>query len=661
VASSTLEHGLMGPVVPFRLKLLGGFEAQQVDGTAIGITAKKSRALLAYLALTRGRTHQRGKLADLLWSDRGDKQARDSLRQALAELRDALADVQPAALATDHELVSLAPVAVDVDALRFAELAGRDSAEELRRAASLYDGDLLDSLDVRDVAFDDWLSRERQRYRELMVASLKKLLPHETGAAAMAVAQRVLTLDPLEEGGHRALMRLFAEAGDIAAALRQYDTCRATLKRELDIAPSPETEVLHRQIRDQSTMRLDSDRHADTSTDAPQPQTAGASKPTVAVLPFSNLSGDPNQQYFSDGIAEDIITELSRFRSLFVIARNSSFQYRDRATDVRRIAQELNVQFVVEGSVRKGGDRLRITAQLIDATTGTHLWVERYDRSLDDVFAVQDEVVHTIVGTLEGRLATRIAEQARSKPTHSMVAYECALKARGHLSTFDAEAAEPLLRRAIELDPNYAQAYGGLAMVYLANFFHDPRPELLDRALEEGKKGLALDESDARCHATLGTTYLFRRQFELAGLHFERARSLNANDVTIGAAYAHWLCRVGRVEEALIEFDKALQLDPLPPRYYWESRSVALVQARRFLEAIDAIRRMNRLFSWNHAALAACHAQLGQMGEARAEAAEALRMQPNFTVSWLLQEEPFKYSADAGPMVDGMRMAGIPQ
>jgi TolB-like protein/Flp pilus assembly protein TadD len=550
---------------------------------------------------------------------------------------------------------------VEVDALRFAELAGRDGAEELRCAVALYGGDLLDTLDVRDAAFDDWLCLERQRYRDLMVETLKKLLPHETGAAAMGVAQRVLTLDPLEESGHRALMRRYAEAGDIAAALRQYDTCRATLKRELDIAPSPETEALHRQIRGQSAMSPDSDRVADTATDAPQPQTAGASKPTVAVLPFSNLSGDPNQQYFSDGITEDIITELSRFRSLFVIARNSSFQYRDRATDVRRIAQELNVQFVVEGSVRKSGDRLRITAQLIDATTGTHLWVERYDRALEDVFAVQDEVVHTIVGTLEGRLATRIAEQARNKPTHSMVAYECVLQAREYISTFETMAAEPLLQRAIKLDPNYAQAYGWLGMVYLVNYFFDPRSESLEHALQAGKRAVALDNSDSRCHSMLGSTYLFRRQFELAGLHHERARTLNPNDVVNIAARAHWLCRIGRVAEALAEFDTALQRDPFPPSYYWEIRSVALLQARRFDEAIEAIRRMSRLFSWNHASLAACHAHLGQMEEAHAEVAEAFRLQPDFTIKWLLQEEPFKNPIDAGPLVEGMRKAGFPE
>jgi TolB-like protein/class 3 adenylate cyclase/Flp pilus assembly protein TadD len=384
-------------------------------------------------------------------------------------------------------------------------------------------------------------------------------------------------------------------------------------------------------------------------------------KPSIAVLPFQNMSGDSGQQYFSDGITEDVITELSRFRTLFVIARNSSFQFRDKATDVRRIARELGVQYVIEGSVRRAGGLLRITAQLVDALTGNHLWAERYERSLEDVFSIQDEVVHTIVGTLEHRLATRIAEQARRKPTRSVAAYECVLQAREHMSTLDTAAAEPLLMRAIELDPDYAQAHAWLASVHIANFFFNPQTERLHVALHCAKKAAALDESDAMCHVALGNVYLFSRQFELAGLHCERATALNPNDVVSIIFRAHWLLRVGRGLEALAELDRALQRDPFPPSYYWESRFMALIQLRRFEEAIESVRRMSRLFSWSHANLAACHAQLGQMDEARAEAAEVLRMQPNFTISWLMREEPYKNPADAEPFIQGMRKAGLPE
>jgi TolB-like protein/class 3 adenylate cyclase/Flp pilus assembly protein TadD len=405
-------------------------------------------------------------------------------------------------------------------------------------------------------------------------------------------------------------------------------------------------------------VRADPDNRVRRAAEAEQQ--SKRTKPSIAVLPFSNMSGDTKQEYFSDGITEDIITELSRFRTLFVIARNSSFQYRGKATDVRRIASELGVQYIVEGSVRKGGDRLRITAQLIDAMTGNHLWGERYDRALKDVFAVQDEVVHTIVGTLEGRLATRIAEQARGRPTQSLAAYECVLQARQHMMTFDASAAEPLLMRAIELDPGYAHAYAWLETTHLVNYFFDPRAERLDQCLKYAQKAAALDPSDALCHVALSEAYLFRRQFELARLSSERAQALNPNDVNVLICRAHWLARVGRVTEALVELDKALQRDPFPPNVYWDLLSGTLIQARRYEEAIDAIRRASRLHPWGHAHLAACHAQLGQMDEARAEAAEALRMRPDFTVSWMMVQEPFENPAGAEPLVEGMRKAGVP-
>jgi len=401
-------------------------------------------------------------------------------------------------------------------------------------------------------------------------------------------------------------------------------------------------------------------RIADTPYISPTSSKAPTEKPSIAVLPFSNMSGDPEQEYFSDGITEDIITELSRFRSLFVIARNSSFQYRDKAVDVRRVACELGVQYVVEGSVRKVSGNVRITAQLIDALTGNHLWVERYDRPLNDVFVVQDEVVHQIAARLEGRLATRIAEQARRKPTRSMTAYEHVLRARELTNSLD-EAAVPLLRSAIELDPGYAQAYAWLSWSVVIQFFNDPRPELLSEALSHARRAVALDETDGLCHCLLANTHVFRCEFDAAGVHFERALALNPVDVLTIAHRCHWLFRIGRHEEALDELDDVLLRDPFPPSWYWEVRAMTLLAARQYRQSIEAIGRMANLRGYNHALLAACHAQLGQMDKARAAAAEVLRLRPGFTISWNMMGEPFKNLADAEPMNAGMRKAGLPE
>jgi TolB-like protein/Tfp pilus assembly protein PilF len=656
----------MAPVGSFRLKLLGGFEARRVDGSTIKISAKKSRALLAYLALTGGRTHQRGKLADLLWSDRGDKQARDSLRQALAELRDALADVHPAALGTDHDLVSLAPAAVDIDALCFAELAGRDSAEELRHAAALYDGDLLDGLDVRDAAFDDWLSRERQRYRELMVEALKKLLPHETGTTAMGVAQRVLTLDPLEEAGHRALMRLYAEVGDIAAALRQYDTCRATLKRELDIAPSPETEVLHRQIRGQSTMRPGGDRAAVSATDTPQPSTASTSKPSVAVLPFRNLSGDPEQQYFSDGITEDIITELSRFHSLFVIARHSSFQFRDKTMDVKETGRELGVEYVVEGSVRRSAGRVRITARLIETESGGQLWSEHYDQDMTEIFAIQDQVVQAIVAALPGRIWEAGARSARRKRPENLAAYDYLLRGIELFLTFDkadTQAARAMLEKAIVLDPTIASAYGVLAALQLRDWWSHRSVQALDRAFLLAKKAVTTDENDGFCHGMLGYVCLERRRFDDATFHIERSLALNPNDpdaaVCMGALSAY----LGRAEEGIAWIEKAFRLDPYAPQWYNSAYGMILFAGRLYADAIAAFNRIlaPRDGAWEFLYLIASHGHLARYEEAQALAGKCAALPPGVSLLEFAAREPFKNQADLEHLLDGLRKAGPPQ
>ena len=232
-----------------RLKLLGGFEARIVSGPVLDIAARKSRALLAYLALPTGRTHSRDKLVGLLWSDRADEQARNSLRQALTELGKALGATEPSPLVKLRETLALDPTMVEVDALVFEGLAAGEATSDLQRAAELYAGDLLDGLDARDAAFEEWLTVERQRLRGLAATVLKKLLTQDTGPSAIAVAQRLLVLDPLQEEGHRALMRLHAEAGETSAALRQYEHCREILKSELDVTPSPETTALYQSIR----------------------------------------------------------------------------------------------------------------------------------------------------------------------------------------------------------------------------------------------------------------------------------------------------------------------------------------------------------------------------------------------------------------------------
>ncbi len=384
-------------------------------------------------------------------------------------------------------------------------------------------------------------------------------------------------------------------------------------------------------------------------------------KPSIAILPFDNMSGDPEQEYFSDGITEDIITELSRFRSLRVIARNSSFVYKGKPVKVEQAARELGVDFVVEGSVRRLGNRLRITAQLISAATASHVWADRYDRSMEDLFAVQDEVVKSIVGTVEGRLAHMVAERSEARPQTNVAAYELVLRARQLMRTFDAEPAEALLRKAIAASPNYAQAHAWLSLVYLVHFFHDFRLETVGEAVGLGKKAVSLDENDSYCHGQLATCYLFSGKFDLAEIHSQRSLQLNPADPQALSWRAHVVSRSGRPQEALRLLDECLQNDPFPPSYYWEGRAIALLVARMFEDSITATRRKAKPFWWDRYMLAVCHAHLGRLPESQAEIAALLGERPGLVLTDVMKAEPYLRPEDAQMLIDGLRLAGMPE
>jgi adenylate cyclase len=387
--------------------------------------------------------------------------------------------------------------------------------------------------------------------------------------------------------------------------------------------------------------------------------TKGPDRPSIAILPFSNLSGDPEQQFFSDGITEDIITELSRFHTLFVIARNSSFQYRDKPTDMRRVGQELGAQYIVEGSVRKTGDRVRLTAQLIEAASGNHIWADRYDRPLTEIFSLQDDVVHRIARTVERRLSTDIAERAARKHPSSMAAYECVLKARENIT--DVAVAENLLNRAIELDASYAAAYAALTQVRMLQYWLTAKTRFLDEAVAAARTAVSLDPNDSYTHAGLGGAYTLKRDYSRAEFHIKRALINNPNDEVALRTLAHWLVRVGRPEEALMTLNGALQHDPFPSDFHWDIAAIAFIIGRRYREAVDALMRVEEMAAWNHLYLAAAYGQLGDLEMARAEAAETLKMQPAFTIQRHMLVEAFQNAGDAEPLVEGMRNAGLPE
>jgi adenylate cyclase len=388
--------------------------------------------------------------------------------------------------------------------------------------------------------------------------------------------------------------------------------------------------------------------------------TVGAKeRPSIAILPFTNMSADASQDYFCDGITEDIITELARYRSLSVIARNSAFQFRGPAVDLPAVRRILGVRYIVEGSVRRAGPTVRVTAQLIDLATGSHLWADRYDRKIEDVFAVQDEVVHSIVSTLEGRLAAAGAAQVRAKPTGSWAAYDYFLQGRECSMRYRVTEADALLARAIELDPSYAQAYAWRASTLVAKYWKDDSQETLRQALICAEKALSLDDSDAWCHEAMGFVALHTRKHALAGMHFEKAMSINPNDVSIIGDYANWLSYMGRFDEAMRYLDLAMQRDPFPPSWIWEIRGTTLLLLQRHDEAISAFQKTPIENFFTHALLASAYAWAGQVDQARGEATLARDANPNLTVSGFAM--PYAEEAHERYILDGLRMAGIPE
>jgi adenylate cyclase len=355
-------------------------------------------------------------------------------------------------------------------------------------------------------------------------------------------------------------------------------------------------------------------------------------KPSIAVLPFTNMSGDPEQEYFSDGISEDVITELSHFRSLFVIARNSAFTYKRRAVNVRDVGRELGVQYVVEGSVRKAGNRVRITAQLVEAATGKHLWAERFDHELDDIFAVQDAVTQAIVAALPGRLDEAAVDRARHKPTESLTAYDFLLRGkwRRNIGGESDPEARALFEKAIEIDPRCAPAHAWVAFFHAYGVFRwgVPGDAALSRAQAHIEQALAIEGNDAFIHSIASQIYQFQGRHDLAQSHSERALALNPNDPEVVFSRAFVLAYFDDPKAGIELVEKAMRRDPRCPELYQEALFDAHYLARDYEKAIEAFMRWGDPPPHMYAELAACYVQAGRMEDARAAAAEFERLRP---------------------------------
>ena len=413
-------------------------------------------------------------------------------------------------------------------------------------------------------------------------------------------------------------------------------------------------------------------RLASTTRDPPEKAKDGAvatmvsKKPSIAVLPLVNMSGDPEQDFFADGLTEDIITELSRFHDLLVISRNSTFVYKGKAVKVRDVAREFAVDYVLEGSVRKAGGRVRVTVQLIDAESDRHVWAERYDRELEDIFAIQDEMTRAIVATLAGRVEAATHDRAKRKRTDNMAAYECVLAAKvlHHRSNRDDNAeAQHLLDRALALDPNYAHAHAWKACVlgqmWVYNWCAD-RDTTFQQVARELEITLALDDNDGDVHRILAALNLNRDDHDKAAYHQQRALSLNPNYDLVVVQQGELLTWLGQPDEGIDWIKKAMRLNPYHPERFWGHLGRACYCAEKYADAAEAFSRITRPDHTHHAFLAATFAQMGNAVAAAAHAAEVLKREPTFSVADYLTTQHYKREADRLRHETGLLKAGLP-
>jgi TolB-like protein/tetratricopeptide (TPR) repeat protein len=384
-------------------------------------------------------------------------------------------------------------------------------------------------------------------------------------------------------------------------------------------------------------------------------------KPSIAVLPFVNFSKDPEQDSFGDGLTEDLITDLSRNSGLFVIARNSAFAYKGKAMDVRAIAEDLGVRYLLTGSARRAGGSVRINAQLVDAVSGDHLWAERFDRGVEDIFAVQDEVTGKIVEALLGRLS---APPPRNRPKN-LEAYDLCVRARRLMDDQPqlAQEAHLMLTRAIALDPDYAEAYRWLAINHCMGWVHSGGPSESSRkiALDLARKAVTLDPDNSGCHWVLAYLLAYRRSFVEADQEFAKAIALDPNEADAWAALSDIAVLAGRVGEGLEHIRKAFRLNPFPANWYYLTLGQAQYAAGEYEAAIETLRGDETYRTSSRRFLAASLAQLGRIDEARAEVELFLVGNPDFTIRHWVATEPFRDAAVLEHFVDGFRKAGFPE
>jgi len=677
-------------VSKLQLILLGHFDCLLPSGERISLSMRKAEVLLAYLALAPGIRHPRERLLNLLWSDRGEEQARNSLRQCLSAIKKSLGDVADLVIQVDRTTVRLIPDLVDVDALEFERLASDAGLEALSNAAALYAGEFLEGISIRDAASQDWLEAERSRFKRQYIEILTNLghtlLASRDLGAAIKIAEQLVAQDTLGESGWRLLMRAYAGNGDRSHALQAFKRCQQALRSELDVEPEASTLDLRDQIADSQTKPTSTPLQdnaeqdfqaalspASSNTKAPV-DASQASNHRIAVLPFDNLSGDPEQEYFSDGITDSIILNLSMFPELQVKSRNSSFAFKQQIKGLGEISRELNVDYLVEGSIRKSSNRIRITVQLIEAANGNQIWGKRYDADIDNLFDLEEELSRTIAATVTGQIESDLQRIALSKGAAGQKSYDLLLSGIYHSYRFsrrDNLIAIEKLNQCLAQDPDNVRAHGYLyvchSMDCLGRWTVDHQASF-DLARVHIETAMRLDPELGLVQMFYAEYQAFIEKPDAANRHLDKALEINPNDTDALAIRSLCLALQGDFAASLQVAEQVCRMDPYHPWAEWELAG-GQYYSGSYQASLETIARYRTDPGFTRIIEIACHVKLGHIDAAQQALQDFLQAcredmlsMPQSLDDWLLYvratspHDNVQYSQD---LIDCMVQAGL--
>jgi TolB-like protein/lipoprotein NlpI len=524
----------------------------------------------------------------------------------------------------------------------------------------------MEGLSIDEAAFEHWLAGERERLRQLASAVYARLMDHAEGSgdieSALNHGLKLISLDPLQEQVHRGLMRLYVAQGRNDAALAQYERCKNELSSQLGVNPEPETETLARSIK---TGR----RQGFANTEVQKPITpALPDKPSIAVLPFTNLTNNRDQEFFADGMTEDIIGALSRMRELFVISRSSSFVYKGRAIRAEDVARELGVRYTLEGSVRVAGDRVRVNVQLIDGLSGGHVWAERYEGNVHDIFAVQDEITRSIALAMQVTLTQGESARLWEGQTKNLRAWEKMVLARkvfSRYTTIDTGIARKLLEEALIIDPNYTGAIAQLGLTY----YWDARFTLaMDRTLslnlaeQQAEKILKLDPEMGAVYLLRGLTAFMRGQYDEAITLCKKAVELAPSDYHALGFLGQFYVYIGEAEKAATAIQTAMRLNPHRESwltYYYTLANLWMGNFAAALESAELYLQQEPEEPYGLMYLAVVYGFLQQEGKAAATVAQIKERFPAFGIKNVILSELYKDRSKLERIVSTLRAAGL--